>query len=439
MLRRLIASIVLANAIILASMPEAVGAAGLVDVATIRLKTSYVIKAKLDYAAGTISAVETITLTNASSGPISRINLSVMPRAFGELTAIGSYMVDGVKTTASWTNNANLSLQLGRNVAVGETAVVRLVFKLRATSTVNTSLQGRFSKANGIMQVSHWFPIISDGHPMRYPGDSQYTWAASKIRLELQTESDAVRIAAPGKVILSSGRDHIYELTDARDFAFGASPSYRTTVGSAAGVKVVAYSTTGSGSTALSYAMSALTRLESLLGEYPWPRFVIAQTGRNGSGNEYPGIAFLGGPLFTSRTVVAHETAHQWFYAIVGNDQIDEPWLDEGIAEFLTAYLYGGFESYVSSKPVNTSSTAFPNIPAPLTSEDPGSYDQTIYYKSAKFLSGLRTRMGTATFFGALRTLVDEQRGGVMTTREFYRAMVKHGAPTSYLDAFIDL
>ena len=32
--------------------------------------------------------------------------------------------------------------------------------------------------------------------------------------------------------------------------------------------------------------------------------------------------------------LISHETGHEWFYAAVGNDQYEEPWLDEGFAEF---------------------------------------------------------------------------------------------------------
>ena len=32
--------------------------------------------------------------------------------------------------------------------------------------------------------------------------------------------------------------------------------------------------------------------------------------------------------------VVAHELAHQWWYGVVGNNQVKEPWLDEGLTTF---------------------------------------------------------------------------------------------------------
>ena len=39
--------------------------------------------------------------------------------------------------------------------------------------------------------------------------------------------------------------------------------------------------------------------------------------------------------------VTVHETAHQWWYGVVGNDQIDEPWLDEALTEYSTILYYG--------------------------------------------------------------------------------------------------
>jgi hypothetical protein len=426
----------LAASIVLAGTAQP-AAAALVNRASIALTTSYVLKAKLDFASGTISATETIRIKNVSGTAISKVNLSVVPRAFGELTSISGFRVDGAPTTAAWTNNANLELQLGRNVANLGSVNVSLAFAVRASSAIGTSLEGRLSKANDIMQVSHWFPIVSDGHAVRYPGDAQYTRTATRIRLELTTDSSSVRIAAPGVRLVSSGVSHVYELANARDFAFSASPSYRVASTTAGGVLIGVYYTTGSASAALSTAVAAVNRFESAFGQYQWSRLIIAQTGRPGSGNESPGIVFLGGPLFSAREVVAHEVAHQWFYAMSGNDQLREPWLDEGISEFAASYWFGTINGYTSSRPVNSSIYEFPNLPAPETWSDPDSYDQTVYLKASSFLNGLRLRMGNARFFGALASLFAANRNGVMTTREFYDTFVRYGASTTYLRSFI--
>ena len=414
-------------------------AAAPVNRASMSLVTSYVLKADLSYAAGTISAVETIKVKNVSGGAISKLNLSVVPKAFGELVSISNYRVNGLPVSAAWTNNTNLELQLGRNVANTESVTVSLSFAVRATSTIGTSLEGRLSKANSIMQVSHWFPIVSDGHAVRYPGDAQNTRIAAKFRLELTTDSSAIKVAAPGVRVAASGVNHVYELTNARDFAFSVSPVYRFTSASTGGVSIGVYYTTGSASSALNTAVAAVSRFESAFGQYQWSRLIIAQAARPSSGNEYPGIVFLGGPAFAAREVVAHEVAHQWFYAMAGNDQLHEPWLDEGLAEFAASYWFGTLNGYNSTRPVNSTIYEFPNTPAPYTTSDPGSYDQTIYYKSASFLNGLRIRMGSSRFFTAVASLFAANRNGVMTTREFYDTFARYGASTTYMRTFIRL
>jgi hypothetical protein len=228
-------------------------------------------------------------------------------------------------------------------------------------------------------------------------------------------------------------------MSNTRDYAFGASPTYRVLTGTAAGVQVRAFYTTGAGSTALSYAKAALVKFEAAFGQYQWPTYTIAQTGRASSGNEYPGIVFLGGALFSNREVVAHETAHQWWYAMAGNDQLREPWLDEGIAEFAASYFFGEFHAYASNRPVNSRVYDFPNEPASLSSNDPNSYDQTVYYKSAKFLEGLRIRMGSTRFFDGLRALFAANRNMVMTSQEFVDTMAGYGASRTYMAQFVRL
>ena len=70
-------------------------------------------------------------------------------------------------------------------------------------------------------------------------------------------------------------------------------------------------------------------------------------------GCEFSGIVLessrLHDPSFEDKSVpsrvlleatTAHEVAHKWFYGIVGSDQLLEPWLDEGIAQYATLLYY---------------------------------------------------------------------------------------------------
>ena len=70
-------------------------------------------------------------------------------------------------------------------------------------------------------------------------------------------------------------------------------------------------------------------------------------------GMEYPGVATIGDFLYDPNEtvggspslealewVVAHEVAHQWFFNVVGNDQVNEPWLDEAVVQYLVELYY---------------------------------------------------------------------------------------------------
>ena len=82
--------------------------------------------------------------------------------------------------------------------------------------------------------------------------------------------------------------------------------------------------------------------LRSKLGPYPHPYFKVVQSA-GGYGMESPGLIWIptGSRSANLRYLVAHETAHQWFYGIVGNDQALEPFTDEAAADFVARYVLG--------------------------------------------------------------------------------------------------
>lgn len=96
--------------------------------------------------------------------------------------------------------------------------------------------------------------------------------------------------------------------------------------------------------------LTAVTRaLEDLarrFGPYPWPTFTLALTPGLGGGIEYP-THVLQGPDTDGRTTV-HEVGHMWFYALVGNDQGRDPWLDEGLASWAEARAAGRLGEFLS-------------------------------------------------------------------------------------------
>jgi hypothetical protein len=78
---------------------------------------------------------------------------------------------------------------------------------------------------------------------------------------------------------------------------------------------------------------------------YPYPEMSVADGTPAGTGSmEYPNVVLITGaapaPLRGLEFVTTHETAHQWFYGLLGSNEMDEAWLDEGFASYATTRFF---------------------------------------------------------------------------------------------------
>jgi hypothetical protein len=89
----------------------------------------------------------------------------------------------------------------------------------------------------------------------------------------------------------------------------------------------------------LDAAVTALTRFSKRYGAYPWHAYTVVVTAdRPALGQEYPTIVFVRPDL--PAEAVTHETGHQWFYSLVGDNQARTPWLDESLTQWATARVW---------------------------------------------------------------------------------------------------
>ena len=133
----------------------------------------------------------------------------------------------------------------------------------------------------------------------------------------------------------------------AREFALFVSDQYQQAETDAGDVRVVSWYRPGeetAGRAAAEYAAAALRIYSDLFGPYPYAELDVVAGPIEFRGMEYPGLFELGYKLYNANADelefrIAHEAAHQWWYNLVGNDPVNEPWLDEGLAEYAT-YFY---------------------------------------------------------------------------------------------------
>lgn len=71
-------------------------------------------------------------------------------------------------------------------------------------------------------------------------------------------------------------------------------------------------------------------------GPYPYPQFTVVQAGDGGM--EYPMINFITGRRSPASLlgVTAHEAGHEWFYGVLGSNEADYAWMDEGFTSWAT-------------------------------------------------------------------------------------------------------
>ena len=72
-------------------------------------------------------------------------------------------------------------------------------------------------------------------------------------------------------------------------------------------------------------------------GDYPYKHATAVDGALSaGGGMEYPNITVIGtsGSSFSLETVIMHEVGHNWFYGILGSNERDHPWMDEGLNSF---------------------------------------------------------------------------------------------------------
>ncbi|MDF2190015.1 M1 family metallopeptidase [Paraflavitalea sp. CAU 1676] len=180
----------------------------------------------------------------------------------------------------------------------------------------------------------------------------------------------------------------------------------------------------------VNYIKDAIRKYSGWIGEYPWPVAQAVEGPKNltSGGMEYPMITLITSPEADAEgldAVITHEVGHNWFYGILGSNERDHPWMDEGInsfyqfryeaekyksnsifgkslpkeikalpAEELLSRVYNALNSLPAKEPVNTGSTGFANK---------NDYGIVVYVKAATWLYLVQMAMGRENFDKAMQ------------------------------------
>jgi Peptidase family M1 domain len=256
-------------------------------------------------------------------------------RRAGARLDIGTVTVDGRPARVVRPDPTTVAVRPGRTLAAGSQVDVRLPWRLRLPVTH----EDRISSFGSGLRLGSFFPLLT--------WDDRRGWVTDPPALILGESSTSptadfdVRVHVPPgfTALVSAGRA-------VRDVAVAVA-RFRVTEGVAHApqpvtVRVaIAPGAQGDERTLLRMATDALEQLSRRYGAYAWPEYTVVVTpDLTRGGIEYPTLTFVGTARFV-RAVVDHETGHQWFYSLVGNDQARDPWLDETLATWAQVRVDG--------------------------------------------------------------------------------------------------
>lgn len=239
-----------------------------------------------------------------------------------------------------------LHIELEKVLEKGEIVDLYLEYTVKIPTT-----KDRFGYHENGINFGNWYPIAcvydEDGwnkDPYYKLGDPFYS-DVSNYNVTIITPEDIV-LASSG-TILSEEKDgnkkrYTIEGLLLRDFAWAASKDFVVREKLVDDIVIKVYSINDDSDLidrSLDAGVKAIKAFNKVFGKYPYDEYSIVIT-EFPSGMEYPSIVFISNAYSENylgdilEKIIVHETAHQWWYGVVGNDQIDEAWLDEGLATY---------------------------------------------------------------------------------------------------------
>ena len=418
----------------------------------------YDLRLSLDYAAHTAEVAQSIQVANTSGAAWPDLALAVAANDSPGVFSLHSLSVDGFPGRYVL-DGVGLRVLLAAPLDSGCRLTVHLEYSL--------ALPRLDSSAFGWRGALGWTPrqvLLGGWYPTLVPYRAGAGWLARRpapqgefetveasdvaVRLELVGEAAEVQVvgsAAPGACPDEDPPPETvtcYALPAARHFAFALSDQMRVLTDKTGQTTITSMyfpEHVAGGRQVLETARDAFAVYGNRYGPAPYTWLAGVEADMP-DGMEFSGLFLLGRPYYAEfdRTpqnyltvIAAHETAHQWWYSLVGNDPAAEPWLDESLATYSEeVYFEAAFPElvewwwqfrvwfYLPVGPVDSDI---------YTSDEFRPYVDAVYLNGAQFLHALRGEAGDETFFNFLRAYAERGAGRIMTAEDFWEIYGEFG------------
>ncbi len=333
----------------------------------------YSVEAVFDEESATLTCDEKITYFNSSANSLKEVCLFLYANSFTETSksvtkayldkaykwgeSYGNITFDSVKvngTVADFeiSENQNILTVQTEEFFPGESVLIDLHFTLQLAK-----VRHRLGAGEHAYNFGNFLPMVcvydngfvtNDFSPY---GDPFYSEISNfDVRI---TYPVGFVLASTGKVVSTQEGEAVVSVVKAknvRDFAFVLSREF-SVLSDKVGQATVNYFyyDDENAQAHLKTSLDALSTFNQLFGEYPYEVLNVVKTDFCFGGMEEPNLVMIADDLPDEETinyVIVHEIAHQWWYGVVGNNQFDAAWVDEGLTEFSSALFFEKNKQY---------------------------------------------------------------------------------------------
>lgn len=301
---------------------------------------------------------------NSTGVGLSDIYFNVYPPAFQDVggdTEFSSVKVAGMPVSLSKVETTVYRMPLPATLAAAEELLIEMEYVVSIPD-----IENRFGRQDHVYNLGNVI-VMPAVYGASGWASNPYIDLGDAFHSELADFTVSIKVPEGYSVAASGAKneDGLYVARRVRDFAFCASDRFKTKTASVGDIEVTVFYLDDIEETAtrvLETCERALLLFNEAFSVYPYEtlRVVLSVMTSGVSGMEYPTLIMVGsdmtvekmkadglpldqvernGIMHTIDKVVVHEIAHQWFYGIVGNDQINHGWIDEGMCRF-AEYLY---------------------------------------------------------------------------------------------------
>lgn len=397
-----------------------------------------------------LSGRQTVTFTNTEDVALSELYFHLHPRTLEGDINVQDVTVDGA-AVATAVEGDMLRVPLAAPLAPGGVVTVDMTFETQVPTEIGRNY-GVLAYYEDILALAHFYPMLAvyddEGWNTAAPDiQGDLTYSDAGFYLARVTAADDVTLVGSGAIVEETAGDGTQTVTfaagPARDFYLAAGDFIvasetvgETTINSYAPAELA----TGA-EVALDVAATALKIAGERLTPYPYRELDIVTTPTSALGIEYPGLIVgtlsmydvdaetAGGVPYEAilESTTAHEVLHQWFYNLVGNDQLDEPWLDESVVGYSTyRYFADRYGQEVGDNYFQTFQGRWDRVNGaeipigmPVASYEGPEYGAIVYGRGPFFVRALEETLGREAFDAFLRDYVQRFRWEEGTTADF--------------------